>query len=217
MLNSDKSKLLITNLSEDISINVGKEYIKSRASVKLLGLKIESNLTFNEHVSDICKKAIQKLHDLARISKYMNRNKLCRLCKSFIESQFVYCPLIWMFHNRTLNSKINRLNEKTNERTLRIVYGNQNLTLTDLSTSDNSVMINNRNLQKLATEMYKAKNNLSPFYRVQNTLQFTEQPIFLCKYIYVQFYVVQNRSHSGVQKCGTWFPMKSRIQRLTRL
>ena len=90
MLKSDKCKLLITNHSEDISINVGKEYIKSRASVKLLGVKIDSNLTFNEHVSDICKKASQKLHALARISTYMNMDKLRILCKSFIESQFGY-------------------------------------------------------------------------------------------------------------------------------
>ena len=76
MLDCDKCKLLLKNHSEDISINVGKVYIKSRASVKLLGVKIDSNLTFNEHVSDICKKASRKLHALARISKYMNRDKL---------------------------------------------------------------------------------------------------------------------------------------------
>ena len=140
MLNSDKCKLLLTNHSEDISINVGKEYIKSRASVKLLGVKIDSNLTFNEHVCKICKKAGQKLHALARISKYMNRDKLCIFCKSFIESQFGYCPLIWMFHNRTLNSKINRLHE----RALRLVYGNQNLTFTDLLILDNSVTIHDK-------------------------------------------------------------------------
>ena len=38
--------------------------------------------------------------------------------KAFIESQFGYCPLIWMFHSRGVNSKINHLHE----RSLRIVY-----------------------------------------------------------------------------------------------
>ena len=38
--------------------------------------------------------------------------------KTFIESQFNYCPLIWMFHSRTISNKINRLHEKA----LRIVY-----------------------------------------------------------------------------------------------
>ena len=32
--------------------------------------------------------------------------------KTFVESQFGCCPLIWMFHSRGLNSKINRIHER---------------------------------------------------------------------------------------------------------
>ena len=70
------------------------------------------------------KKANNKLHALARIAKYLNPDKLRILMKTFIESQFNYCPLIWMFHSRQLNSKINKLHE----RALRIVYKNPHLT-----------------------------------------------------------------------------------------
>ena len=34
--------------------------------------------------------------------------------KAFIESQFGYCPLIWMFHSSGVNSKINHLHERLN-------------------------------------------------------------------------------------------------------
>ena len=34
------------------------------------------------------------------------------LMKAFIESQFNYCHLIWMFHSRTMNNKINRIHER---------------------------------------------------------------------------------------------------------
>ena len=77
---------------------------------------------------------------------------------TFIQSQFNYCPLIWMFHCRTINNKINRLHE----RALRLVYKNDNLTFHELLQLDGSVTIHQRNLQKLATEMYKAKNQISP-------------------------------------------------------
>ena len=40
------------------------------------------------------------------------------LFKAFIVSQFMYCPLAWMFHGRQINDKINKLHE----RDLRIVY-----------------------------------------------------------------------------------------------
>ena len=79
--------------------------------------------------------------------------------KTFIDSQFNYCPLIWMFYSRALNNKINKLHE----RALRIVYKNSNLSFQELLTLDKSVSIHHRNLQKLATEMYKIKNNIAPF------------------------------------------------------
>ena len=78
--------------------------------------------------------------------------------KTFITSQFKNCPLIWMFHNRTLNNKINKLHE----RALRLVYSEERLSFEELLDLDNSMTIHHRNIQKLAIEMYKVKNNISP-------------------------------------------------------
>ena len=88
----------------------------------------------------------------------MGHDNLRLLLKAFIESQFGYCPLVWMFHSRTLNNRINRLHE----RALRLVYKEPTLTFEELLRKDNSFTIHHRNLQKLATEMYKIKNDLSP-------------------------------------------------------
>ena len=78
--------------------------------------------------------------------------------KTFIQSQFNYSPLVWMFHNRTLNHKINKLHE----RALRIVYKNDALTFQELLDKDGSVTVHQRNLQRLATEMFKIKTGISP-------------------------------------------------------
>ena len=157
-LNADKCHLLISNSKKDVFINVKEEILECERSVKLLGITIDSQLTFNEHVSKLCKKTSQKLHALARIARYIDEDKLRILMKAFIESQFGYCPLIWMFHSRTLNNRINNLHE----RALRIVYKNKHLSFEELLRKDNSFSIHNRNLQKLAVEMYKVKNDLSP-------------------------------------------------------
>jgi len=155
--NKDKCHLIVAN-EKQVSITLGEENIGASASVELLGIKLDNNLNFGEHVTDLIRKGNQKLHALARISKYLKQDKLKIIMKTFIESQFNYCPLTWMFHSRIINNKINKLHE----RALRIVYKNQNLTFQDLLQLDNSVTIHDKNLQKLAVEMYKAKNKLSP-------------------------------------------------------
>ena len=121
--------------------------------MKLLGVFIDKKLDLIEHVSKLCKKGNQKLHALARISNYLCKDKLRIVIKTFIESQFNYCPLVWMFHNRTINNKIYRLHE----RALRIVYKDEP---SDLLDKDGAVKIHDTNLQRHAVEMYKGKNNI---------------------------------------------------------
>ena len=155
MVKADKSHLLVTKCHENISIAVDREIIEASEKVKLLGVTIDNKLDFNEHVSNICKKVSTKLHALARISNFMNPQKLRMLMKAFIESQFSYCPLVWMFHSRLLNNRINKLHE----RALRLVYKDTTLTFERLLEKDNSFTIHHRNIQKLAIEIYKVINN----------------------------------------------------------
>ena len=97
------------------------------------------------------------MHALARITNYMDFEKRRSLTKAFVISQFNYCPLIWMFHNRALNNRINKINK----RVLRLVYQNKNLSFSELLELDNAVTIHQRNLQVLVTEIFKVKNNFS--------------------------------------------------------
>ena len=78
--------------------------------------------------------------------------------KAYIISQFGYCPLVWMFHSRGLNNKINSLHE----RALRIAYGVRSSSFEDLLKKGNSVSIHHWNIQALATELFKVENNIAP-------------------------------------------------------
>ena len=157
-MNADKCHLLVPRHTDEVCIKINDEVICGEPSVKLLGVKINNKLDFNEHVSNLCKKASQKLHALTRIAPYMTSDKLRILMKAFIESQFSYCPLVWMFHNRSMNNRINRIHE----RALRLSYSDYESSFEQLLRKDNSFTIHERNIQRLATEIYKSKNNLAP-------------------------------------------------------
>ena len=78
------------------------------------------------------------------------------LIKSFVEAQFRYYPLAWMFHIREVNRKIMK-----HDRSLRIVYRDSNSSFKYLLKKDNFVCIHHRNMQSFATELIKVKENLS--------------------------------------------------------
>ena len=155
-VNTGKSHLLLSGNSR-ATATIDNSYIESEDEQVLLGITIYSNLTFENHIRNICKKASQKLNALARIAPYMNIQKRRTIMKSFVTSQFSYYPLIWMFHSRRLNNKINSI-----QRALRIAYQDNTSAFQELLNKDNSVSIHHRNLQVLATEMFKIHRGLSP-------------------------------------------------------
>ena len=159
-LNADKCHLLVLGqrCDDPVTVRIGSANVVNSYEEKLLGVQIDSKLSFENHVSKLCQKASNKLYALARISPYTDQRKLRTLMRAFITSQFQYCPLIWMFHSRQLNKKINKIQE----RALRIVYKDAESTYSELLEKDCAVTIHTKNLQLLMTEMYKTRNDLNP-------------------------------------------------------
>ena len=132
--------------------------IKTSNCEKLLGVKIDYKLTFDEHVSSLCKKENSELRALARTTTYMNIEKRKLLINSFFNAQFNYCPLIWMLHSCYNNNKI----KHRHERCLTLIYCDKKSSYEELLGKDESVSIHHRNIQSLAIEMYKVKNEIAP-------------------------------------------------------
>ena len=97
------------------------------------------------------------VHALARIMPYICISKRKLLMNAFFKAQFSYSPLAGMCHSHSMNNKINRLHK----RCLRIIYNDKTLPFVDLLAKDGSVTIHSRNLQVLATEMFKVHKNMS--------------------------------------------------------
>ena len=80
----------------------------------------------------------------------MSFDKRRMVMKAFIKSQFNHCPLIWMFHSKTLNIKINRLHV----RALRTVYFYYK-SFCELLEKNKSFSMHHKNIHSLVIEIYK--------------------------------------------------------------
>ena len=114
-------------------------------------------MKFSEFILTQCKKVGRKLCTFGRVCTFLNVERQRSLIKAFMESQFAYCRLIWMFCNRSSNNHINQLHEWA----LRILYKDHSSTFEDPLVKYNSVSVHHRNIRLLAIELYNVRNYLS--------------------------------------------------------
>ena len=69
--NAEKLHLLVST-NNTVNTKVENSDIKNSHCQKLLGAKFGHKLTCNNHISDLHKKASEKVHALARVTPYMN-------------------------------------------------------------------------------------------------------------------------------------------------
>ena len=159
LLNEECQFLIIesamTSRKDIAKIQIQNKIIEESKKGKLLGITFDNNITMSNHIENICKQASNKLYTLTRISRYLNEQRKM-LMKSFIISQFNYCPLIWMYCQRNSNNLINRIDE----RALKIAYDDYVSDFHSLLEKDNSVTIHQKNIQLLTLEIYKTQKDL---------------------------------------------------------
>ena len=94
MLNSGKCHLLVCgNKFESMIGKIGNSKLIEEKSVKLLGINIDSDLKFENHMKSICKTASKKLNALARQRAFLPFHRRRMLMKAFFESQFSHCAI----------------------------------------------------------------------------------------------------------------------------
>ena len=84
--NADKCHLLVS--SNEKVIKIGSHEIANAKREKLLGVHLDSGLSFDYHISGICKKASRQVCALARVTSGMTLSKKCTLMNVFFNLQF---------------------------------------------------------------------------------------------------------------------------------
>ena len=118
VVNSDKFQAIILNRKEAQAAHkliIDNKEIKTTNSIKLLGINIDDQLKFNQHISILCSKAAMQLNALSRLHKYMRKSeKEAIIAVSFSQT------LVWHFSSCESIRKI----EKIQKRFLRIILKN---------------------------------------------------------------------------------------------
>ena len=144
--------ILAKSTRQSIILNINNVKIRESSSVILLGLTIDNRLTFKDHINILLRRASFKLHALRTIRKYLTAVKARLLYNAFINSQFNYASIIWMFCHKQ---------EKIQYKALEIVY-NSNESYEELLLRHNEVSIHQKQLRILAAEVFKSFSDINP-------------------------------------------------------
>ena len=132
--------------------------IKCKNTVKLLGVEIDFKLQFEQHISNLCKKAAQQVNIMKRLGSHLNRLNRLSIFHSFVLSNFNFCPLSWHFCSETNTKKI----EKIQERALRFVYNDYISSYEILLDLAKIPTLKIRRIRCMALETFKILNGIAP-------------------------------------------------------
>ena len=142
------------------NIHVNGEEIKTADNLQLLGVTLDSDLSFSDHINLSCKKASQRIGVLMRLRNLIPTQSKLILFKCAILPYVTYCHLVWHFCKASDTRKLERIQE----RGLRAVFKDNSSRYNQLLARAGLPTLHNRRLQDLSILMYKVKHKLCPYY-----------------------------------------------------
>ena len=112
--NPSKFQVMFLGMREHpkLSLEINDITIPLTDKVKLLGVTIESQLKFDDHIKALCQTANRKVSAFSRVANFLNYEKGRILCNTFVMSNFNYCPLIWMYHGKTSSNRVDHVQNR---------------------------------------------------------------------------------------------------------
>ena len=98
-LNGDKTELLVLTARHRPpppldSILIGADIIKASKSAKNIGVWLDSVLSMDVQINNICKTAVFHLRNIAKIRNFLSYRQCEVLIHAFISSKFNHCNIL---------------------------------------------------------------------------------------------------------------------------
>ena len=97
---------------DKITITIGDDIIKQCYSSKILGVELDCNINWKEHINFIAQKISKKLGLLKRLKQFLSPDLLNIVYLSLIQSQFDYCITVWGACSQYLIDRLQRLQNR---------------------------------------------------------------------------------------------------------
>ena len=111
-----KNNGMIVNETKHQALILGKtDYnfcFPVNSSIDILGMTIDNKLSFDNHISVICKKINNQFNVMLRFRKLIDKETLLKLYKAFILPHFYYCSSVWHFCGACNTKKLDNLNKR---------------------------------------------------------------------------------------------------------
>ena len=163
--NPEKFKAIVLkrlNAKEDLNVNlqINDIRITTSSEVDLLGVTIDSKLTFDSYIRNICKKASRQLNALFRLNRYLLPHQRKVLTKSFVFANFNYCPMVWHLCSCKNVQKMERIHK----RALRFMLNDFYSDYQTLIAKEGTPTLEMKQIQAICTKVYKSLKKLNPPY-----------------------------------------------------
>ena len=161
--NPDKFQSMIISSKKGLSksvLNINGVELTMELSVKLLGIEIDNKLSFEKHISNICKKASNQLNAICRPETFMRHKEKEAITNTFVHSNFDYGCLIWHFSSKKSQNKV----EKIHERSLKFLLNDYLSSYAERLEKSTSVTMETKRFCTMAYEFFKILNNLNPVF-----------------------------------------------------
>ena len=172
VLNSAKTKVMLVTTNQrrkrldhdSLDLKFNNDDLNVISNDKILGVFVDHNLTWSEHIKHLTKKIASSTWLLSKIKRFLSREHRVQFYKSYIQPHVDFCNIVWGSSSESNKSRILKLQK----RVCRVIL-DYNVDDCDEAMKSLKIMsIYDRLYLRKAKFMFKVYNNEAPRYISEN-------------------------------------------------
>ncbi|CAB4017860.1 Hypothetical predicted protein [Paramuricea clavata] len=168
LINPEKTKFLLVgtrqllnSLSDDMSLNFLNKTIVPVTSISDLGIILDRNLTYNEHITQLSSECMAKLCQINRVKHCFDQKTLIYIICAVVMGKLYYCSTVW---SNTSSLNIKKLQAVQNFACRILGNGKKIDHITPILKDIGWLPVKEHLLFKDLVMIYKCINSLTPTY-----------------------------------------------------